>query len=267
MRKILYRRGELPLELTILVMSCDKYNDTWEPFIICFRKYFANCPYQVVLCTESNSLGESLPFDRVIYSERTEWSGRLKDAMTKISSEFVFILLDDFWLRNYLDIPLFQRDLKFISTHKDIGTIYIDYVTWRFLTDYTEDYYEWGRGEIYRANTRPAFWRKDFLEHILDEQENVWQFERTASYRMDQIDYRVLCSKRKYLDFIFAVTNGKYEKDAIHLAHKEDFLLRTDYRKERTSFEDVRLKIRNKIFNIAPNTITKIKMRIDKKKR
>lgn len=71
------------MSLTILVMSCDKYFDTWKPFITCFRKYFPACPYQVALSTECNSTGEDLEFDYVIYSNKGEWSASVSLQVTR----------------------------------------------------------------------------------------------------------------------------------------------------------------------------------------
>ncbi len=254
------------MSLTILVMSCDKYFDTWKPFITCFRKYFPACPYQVALSTECNSTGEDLEFDYVIYSNKGEWSARLKDTLRKINSEYVFMLLDDFWLDDYIDTAKFQRDYQFISTHENIGTIYINYERWRFLRNFNSDYYEWEKGNIYRANTRPAFWKKEYLEKILDELENVWQFERIASDRTNCTDYVVLCSKKQYLNYIYAVTAGKYEREAIELAEKEGIVLDTEYREKRNICENIYLAFRSKIFSIAPECITRIKMKIGRRK-
>ncbi len=254
------------MELTILVMSCDKYYDTWKPFITCFRKYFPACPYQVVLSTENNCTGEDLAFDCIIYSDKEEWSARLKETLSKIDSEYVFMLLDDFWFYDYIDITMFQRDYKYIRTHENIGTIYVNYEAWRFLRNYNSDYYEWKKGNIYRANTRPAFWKKEYLEKILNNSENVWQFERIASDRTNFTEYVVLCSKKQYLSYIYAVTAGKYEKAAVELACKEGVALNTEYRKKRNIFENIYLAFRSKIFKIAPENLTHLKMKIEGRK-
>ena len=46
-------------DVTILVVSCDKYKDLWIPFFHCFFKYWSDCPYPVFLA--SNDLEYSDP--------------------------------------------------------------------------------------------------------------------------------------------------------------------------------------------------------------
>ncbi len=41
--------GHTNSELAILVCSCDKYADVWEPFFKLFFKFWPDCPYPIYL--------------------------------------------------------------------------------------------------------------------------------------------------------------------------------------------------------------------------
>ncbi len=45
------------LDCTVLVASCDKYADLLRPFDILWRKYWADCPFETVLVTETTPAG------------------------------------------------------------------------------------------------------------------------------------------------------------------------------------------------------------------
>ena len=59
--------------LTILVTSCDKYSDLWIPFIKLFRKFWSDCPYKLVLISESIICKE---FDETILCDKGRKEGR-----------------------------------------------------------------------------------------------------------------------------------------------------------------------------------------------
>ena len=43
-------------EVTIIVNTCDDYEDVWELFFCAFQEYWPGCKYQIVLNTESKNL-------------------------------------------------------------------------------------------------------------------------------------------------------------------------------------------------------------------
>ncbi len=245
-------------ELCFLIMSCDKYHDVWKPCIKFFRQFFTSKEYKVYLSTESSIEDTPSEFDEVILTGEGEWSKRLRDSLRIIKEEYVFLLLDDFWLTDSLSREDLQRDISFLESNRNVGVIYLNYVKWRFLREYNKDYYSWGKGDIYRINTRPAIWRKDYLSNILDEKENIWQFERIGSLRSNSYDGEVLCSQKQYVSFLWAVTAGKYERNALRYAKNNGIMLDTSYRKVSSIMDEAFFVFRSKIFMINPTLITHI---------
>lgn len=245
-------------KMAVVVMTCDKYCDTWEVFIKLFRKYFPDCVYPVVLSTETISCAENLPFDLVVHSEKKEWSGRLKDTLEQIGYDYVLLMLDDFWIERPVNYKLFEEDVDFLINNDNIGAIYLDYCNWRFLSEYSETYLEWPQNRIYRANTRSGIWRADFLKSVLHETEDIWEFERNCLKKSNINNYVVLCRKNKYFKYTFGVTAGKYERKAVRLAQREMCKVDLSYREQRTLWESIVLKIRNWVFDLNPELISRI---------
>jgi hypothetical protein len=46
-------------DLSILVNSCDSYDDLWEPYFSLFHVQWADCPYPVYLNTETKRYNRS----------------------------------------------------------------------------------------------------------------------------------------------------------------------------------------------------------------
>ena len=67
-------------DCTVIVGSCDKYADLLGPFIALFRKFWPNCPFEVVLVTESDP--HIMGFDRIIScGDGMNWASRMEKAL------------------------------------------------------------------------------------------------------------------------------------------------------------------------------------------
>ena len=44
---------EKSVSCAVVVCSCDKYSDLWDPYFELFKKFWADCPYPVFLNTET----------------------------------------------------------------------------------------------------------------------------------------------------------------------------------------------------------------------
>ena len=94
-------------ECTLLVNSCDNYSDTWTPFFKLLSKYWPDCPYKIVLNTESlsfkyNDLNINT-FSFYKEGKSVSWGRRVIRHLKKIETEFVLIVLDDFFIRANVD--------------------------------------------------------------------------------------------------------------------------------------------------------------------
>lgn len=86
---------------TILVCSCDAYSDCWEPFFYLLKKYWPDCPYEIVLNTESEAFTID-GLDIVCYQfynkgERVPYGDRLLRHLNAIRTPYILILMDDFF--------------------------------------------------------------------------------------------------------------------------------------------------------------------------
>lgn len=119
-------------DCTILVCSCDSYEDCWEPFFELFRKYWPDCPYDIVLNTESKAFrmdgldiachqfykaGESVPYGE-----------RLLRHLEEIDTPTIMIMMDDFFIRRNVSTEKIQYCINELKKNPDIAVFSFDSV-------------------------------------------------------------------------------------------------------------------------------------------
>lgn len=174
-------------DCTVLVCSCDSYEDTWEPFFKLFWKYWPDCPFKVVLNTESKKYER----DRVecfgLYKkdERVFYGERLLTHLNKIDTAYVLILMDDFFLRKTVDENKLEFCINELKSHSDIAVFSFDAVRDELNIDdgiYQDFLLRPQYGE-YKMNFQGAIWNKEVLIKCIRSFETPWEIETKGSMR------------------------------------------------------------------------------------
>src|SRR4051812_38438300 len=84
-------------DLAVLVLSCDKYSDLWNPFLTFFFKYWPKPSVPVYFCSDTKT-PEDLRIKGIAPGENKEWSARLLWAIEQIEQPYILLLLDDYFL-------------------------------------------------------------------------------------------------------------------------------------------------------------------------
>lgn len=186
--------------ITMVVCSCDKYEDAWHPFFELLYHYSENFLYPIVLNTEKKDYVDSHFNVRVIHSPKWyTWSKRLLNVLSQIDSEYIFLMLEDYFLQSTFDQQRFEKVLSYMQQNKDVGMVDIsprwascaeDVIRNKFNNDIEDDFYIRERDE-WNITVVPSVWRKAALEQILRKHEDVWQFEYYSGIRAKQANIKV----------------------------------------------------------------------------
>lgn len=182
-------------DITIIVNSCDKYSDLWYPFFELFSIQWPNCPYKIILNTESKSythpkkVGEGITCLQ-LYQEgaNVDWSTRLLETLKFVKTKFVLMILDDEFIQEPVDEKKFYEVLSLLR--KDIFVPYIS-----LSSCFNGLYRNATSSKIYKnldalcyafysfhaANC--AIWRTRRLKRYLKKGENPWEFEVNCKAR------------------------------------------------------------------------------------
>lgn len=160
--------------MKIVVLSCDKNDDTFEPFHHCLEKYYINHP-EVIYFTET----KKNPYYKTICKNYplNQWSKRIRESLQEVDDNKILIMVDDVFIRKPVDeerinyacdnlkgnIALMNFELAFDST--DLGT---DLIGWKKRR----------HGSSYEVSILCGLWQKDKLITLLsDEDCDPWRVE------------------------------------------------------------------------------------------
>ena len=87
---------------SIVVSSCDKFQDVWSPFFTLFFRYWPDCPFPIFLIANQ----QSYPDDRVktiLVGEDRGWATNLRMALDQVPTPYVLYLQEDYFLEGKAD--------------------------------------------------------------------------------------------------------------------------------------------------------------------
>ena len=148
---------------TVLVASCDKYADLLGPFSTLWRKFWPDCPFKVVLVTESEPANATeLCFDRVVAcGAGGNWCSRLVQALDTIGTTYVLMLCDDYYLEKPVQTA---RILERLAQAKAF-----DAANLRLIPNpkpsipYRDGLMEYRKQTAYCIATQAGIWNREFL--------------------------------------------------------------------------------------------------------
>ena len=174
--------------VTLVVSSCDKYQDAWYPYFELIKKYWPNHPTRIALITETKKYScEGL--DICVYNSNGDtvtWSERLYRCLQSVETEYVIFSLEDFFLLDFVKEEALEKCYEWMEKDPNIAVcrLYSSEDKRLIPTD------QYGAFRIadqtigYRLDTQAALWRKETLMSFIDLKENPWQFEALGTQRI-----------------------------------------------------------------------------------
>jgi len=216
---------------SILISSCDKFSDCWDPYIHGIKKYWPDCPYDIYIIT--NYLDIKDDFVRTInVGEDSGWANNMLIALKYIKAPYILYTHEDFWIKKTVDTKVIEEYIKLIELEK------AEYIS---LYPGSKPYIPFSLdtrlnvisgNAPYRTSLQVALWRKKVLEDLIVEGENPWQFEILGTERSKNYGNKFLAVKRFFdgnnvpfhygIDYVCtAINKGRWSKEALHYAKFE----------------------------------------------
>ena len=174
-------------KIAILVISCDKYSDLWEPCVKIFNKYWGDCPYDKYIATNTKEFNFQ-GFSNILMGEDKSWSYGLKCVLKRLEEqyEYVFTLLEDYYFIEKINNDYMTR--MFVSFVSAEGNFLSLYKLPSKLKNYNEFFGELENNIPYRQSCVFTLWKIKTLKEILKDDENAWEFEKIGVKRGFQYD-------------------------------------------------------------------------------
>lgn len=174
-------------DVVMIINSCDAYSDLWDPFFKLLKKYW-NPQYPIILNTETKRYGypglniKTLQLYKE--NEKPEWSERLMKTLRHIDSEYVILMLDDFFLEKPVDEEKIIQTIAWMKEDSSIASFcFVPVLPDGYLPSVFPGFGKRPAKGEYRLTCQASVWRRETLLNDMRPHESAWLFETLGSKR------------------------------------------------------------------------------------
>jgi len=255
---------------SILVNTCDKFEDCWSPFFKLFTTYWKDYKGKIYLNTENKDYfhkGLNIISVKVCQAnqntKRLTWSECLIRALETIEDDIVLYMQEDYFLKDTVKNDIIDDYVQLMNDNKEIDCIHL--TDQSLIAEEKHSKYEKlnlvNQSQRYLVNCQVALWRKDTLKSFLRSYESAWEFEEFGSKRAAILKPSfyivdknwVKLNQFEIVPYIFTgIIQGRWFKEVVPLFERNEIQL--DFTK-RGFVQDapkrtIKVKIKNKLKRI-----------------
>jgi hypothetical protein len=246
--------------VTVLVTSCDEYSDLWVPFLLLFKRYWPDCPYDVVLVTESPvAAPEQYGADRIIACGKgVRWGERMMTALQQIQTPYILLLCDDYFLCDQVDTAKIEKIVDLAEKHRSGTFLMVPVAETHPAFSESEGLFEVKKGRGYCITTQASVWDIRFLKQLANGCQNIWDFERLGSFKCVELDQPILGTLKRLFPFEDVVHKGRWELHGIRLCERNDIEIDFSRRGKMTDLLSAKEHLKGVIQNMNPTLVLRI---------
>ena len=186
-------------KLSIVINTCDKYYCALEPFFILWKKYCKDLDCNIYLNMEKKVYQDNeLDIININHSSSISWSGRLKDTLKNINTEYVLSLHEDYFMNGYVNINKLQEYIEYLDNNINVASLSLVHFNEQMdesrVQSTLSDFEKRSPYSLYQLQTS-GLWRKNIFYNYIRESESPWQLESYGNLRTwvgHRYDYLVL---------------------------------------------------------------------------
>ncbi len=174
-------------DVAMLVVSCDRYGDLWDPFFAFLSRYWPDCPFPVFLLTNfSDWSREGVTTLRM--GPDISWSDSLQAAVQRLGVPYVLTIQDDF----LLEAPVSSGAIvAAVNALRGRGGAYLRLVpsampSWRRIRRPSPVMTTIHPHTPYRISNQASVWSSEALLRLLRPGESPWEMEVHGSERSSE---------------------------------------------------------------------------------
>tara|TARA_B100001248_G_scaffold73302_1_gene52222 strand:+ start:12924 stop:13739 length:816 start_codon:yes stop_codon:yes gene_type:complete len=170
-------------KISAVISSFDGFSDCWEPMIDSLLKFWPKNFFNIYLITNYLDSPNEQLIPSIKVGRDKGWASNLKYALERIDTKYVIYLQEDFWFTKKINLYKLLEIISFTTINK------IDYFRLVPIPPSDQKSTEYGlttKTSKYRCCLQASLWKKSFLEALLIDGENGWDFEVETSTRINQ---------------------------------------------------------------------------------
>lgn len=187
---------ELRDNCVLLVNSCDKYSDLWDPFFTILKREWPDFSMNIVLNTESKRYaypGLNITTMGLYPEKKVEWGERLIETLKKIPQKYVLFTLEDYYLQGPVDVKRLETVFQYMEENPSIACFsFLPVIDSNNIQSKEYPGFELRpqKGK-YRFNCQMALWRRENLLSCIRKHESPWIWEVWGSKRSSRIKEKI----------------------------------------------------------------------------
>lgn len=215
--------------LSILIPSCDKYAEAWDPFFHTLFKYWPGLNQNIYLIAGHKKF-EDPRVKMVSMGDEKSWSDNMLFAIDQIKEDYVMIILEDYFLVK----PVNELRLKSLFAQmKKENAAYLSLVNISSSEKVIHKSMP-GVGYLkkeadYRTALQIVIWNKAVLKSLLVSGENPWHFEEQGTERSRSIKkpFMVVVNDQP-IEYFGAIDRGQWNEKGIAFLKNEKLQVKKD---------------------------------------
>ena len=241
--------------IPLIVSSCDKCSDLWQPFFYLFKKNWPDFDRRVYLCTDSETFSYD-EFDIACplrMQSGSTWSENLMTLLKRMDEDHVLLMLEDFWLKEKVDETQLHQCEEILKSDPTIGFIclirQLDSSLENPISEKYPNLIEYGLLTPYRVTTQAGLWRRDYLLSLLRKHESAWWFEMFGSKRSKRSEYHSYVVEKSVFSYDDGgvLFRGCYVEEYIKF-FKDDKNISINPKRRTDSKENLMAEVKDKSF-------------------
>jgi hypothetical protein len=213
-------------DAAVVVITCKKFEQAWDPFFILFKKFWADCPYKVYMVTDVGHYDDEL-VNNITVGQDLGFAGNLLHALNKIPNRYVLYFQEDYFFSSRFDTERINGYVQHVKEH-DIMCLRLapcpgPTKPW----EHDESLGVLEKGASYRISTQTAIWDKEFLKTLVIPGETGGQFEIRGTSRISRSPKRLLSVWRSQSPtpyYITGIVRNVWQDGALQLLRRNDIL-------------------------------------------
>ena len=208
------------------------------------------------------------------------------NVLEHVETEFVFFLLDDYFLKETFDRERFESVVEYMKYHPDVGLVDIR-PRWAETEEEAalnrerykdiEDSFVERNEDSFNITCSPAIWRTNALKSLLRPHEDVWSFEYYSGIRAKKYNIKVVRFYTRVptiYEYDYQVWTGMGITAGYWLPKNKEFFdslgIKVNFERlgvlDVASIDEIRKHNRKSVKYLAKRAIQKVKKRITRHK-
>lgn len=205
--------------IPLLVVSCDRYSDIWKPFFAIFHKRWPDCPYPLYLGANHKIFPDET-VTTISVGEDFSWAESLRRMIDRLSSKYVILFLEDFFLLDPVNTPEIEKLVQLAQTEQTGCLRLFSILPPPHRLEKHPGLGFFSPGDDYRVTLQAAIWRVDTLKSLLVPGFNPWEFEILGNKLSENLDDRFWCVTKPVIRYEQVVEKGKWKPVGLEICKK-----------------------------------------------